>query len=77
MKYVLVQGSKDSSLGTDVGDLGDRFRPSTGEGDLTIVNVQLEDEQWYWCEASSKVDTVVSKSYFEVQGVYKAFLNLY
>lgn len=66
--FVHTQGSRGSNSGTDVATLGERFDPSPSTGTLTIVEIDLLDEQWYWCEASSPVDKILGKSYFEVQG---------
>ena len=34
------------------------------------MDVHLEDEQWYWCEAFNKAGTVTGKAYLEVQSEY-------
>ncbi|XP_067940027.1 fasciclin-2-like [Watersipora subatra] len=65
--YRWFLGTRESSAGYDVSELGDRFRVSERKGDLTIINVQVDDEHWYWCKASNRADEVEGKAYFEVQ----------
>ena len=66
--YSSIQGTS-SAKGKEINSLnyGDRFRVSGTNGDLSIVDVHLEDEQWYWCEAFNKAGTVTGKAYLEVQ----------
>lgn len=47
---------------------------SERKGDLTIINVQVDDEHWYWCKASNRADEVEGKAYFEVQGMRLSML---
>ena len=65
---LVIQGTRESKAGDGVDTLGERFRYSESDGDLTILNVHVDDEQWYWCEASNRAGKVSAKSYFEVQG---------
>lgn len=55
--------------GAEVGTIADhnRYRPSSTDGTLTITNVQLGDEKWYWCEGRNEADNVFGKAFFEVQ----------
>jgi len=64
-----LQGSSENPGPNEISTLtlGDRFRPSAENGDLTIVNVQLEDEGYYWCEAFTRAGSVFAKAFFDVQ----------